>query len=214
VRLPCSETVSIPAAGSMVERVSQDRSNGYEEIAHHFIAARNARIGPPVVREWSRTLSPGVTVLDLGCGHGVPTTQVLVEEGLKVYAIDASARLMAKLRERFPDIPSECAGVEESDFFGRTFDAVIAWGLLFLLTPGTQEAMIHKVAKVLKPGGKFVFTSLAQELTWQDSLTNRESVSLGAERYKEILRDAGLELTGEASDEGENHYYFASKPQA
>ena len=194
--------------------VPRDRSNGYEEIAHHFIAARNARIGPPVVREWGRTLPPGATVLDLGCGHGVPTTQVLVEEGLKVYAIDASTRLMAKFRERFPDIPSDCAGVEDSDFFGRTFDAVIAWGLMFLLAPATQERLIHKVATVLKPGGKFLFTSLAQEQIWNDSLTNRESISLGAARYKEIIQDAGLELTGEASDEGENHYYFVSKPHA
>src|SRR5580658_153445 len=54
-----------------------DPSNGYEEIAAQFIAARNGRIGAATVREWGRTLPAGSAVLDLGCGHGVPVSQTL-----------------------------------------------------------------------------------------------------------------------------------------
>jgi ubiquinone/menaquinone biosynthesis C-methylase UbiE len=63
----------------------QDKSNGYDEIAHHFIAARNLRIGPRLVREWSAGLKPGIAILDLACGHGVPTTQTLVDQGFEIY---------------------------------------------------------------------------------------------------------------------------------
>ena len=57
---------------------SNDKSHGYDQIAHHFIAARNSRIGPSVVREWCKALHPGCAILDIACGHGVPTTQTLV----------------------------------------------------------------------------------------------------------------------------------------
>lgn len=190
-----------------------DNSNGYEAAADRFMSTRSSRIGERTVREWGRTLAPGSSILDLGCGHGVPISQALIEEGFTVYGVDASSTLIAAFRKRFPDSPTECSPVENSEFFGRTFDGVVAWGLMFLLSADTQAAVIHKVARALSPGGKFLFTAPEQSATWRDALTSRESISLGNERYLQILHDAGLVLVGEAVDEGNNHYYFTSKPQ-
>src|ERR1051326_7328608 len=120
--------------------------------------ARNTRIGPSTVREWSRTLARGASILDLGCGHGV-VSQPLAEEGFALWGVDASAKLVAAYRERFPDAHVECAAAEESDFFGRTFDGVVAWGLLFLLPGDVQRRVIGKVARALNPGGRFLFTA-------------------------------------------------------
>lgn len=188
-----------------------DKSNGYEEIAEAFITARNPQIGVATLREWSKSLPRGCAILDLGCGHGVPVAETLIEEGFTVYGVDASAKLIAAFRARFPNAPAECAAVEDSQFFERKFDAVIACGLLFLLSPDLQSTVIHKVGQVLKPGGHFAFTAPAQVVIWPDSLTKRDAVSLGREKYLEILRDAGLKLIGESLDEGRNHYYFAVK---
>ena len=192
--------------------ISRDKSNGYEQIAEHFIAARNSPIGPATVKEWTKTLQPGSAILDLGCGHGVPTSQVLVEQGFAVYGVDASAKLIAEFRKRLPTARAECSAVEDSEFFQRKFPAVIAWGLIFLLLVDTQHLLIRKVARALEPGGKFLFTATKQAVTWRDSLTDLESVSLGAERYEQMLNAEGLMFTGETTDEGENHYYFVSKP--
>jgi hypothetical protein len=56
------------------------------------------------------------------------------------------------------------------------------------------------------------FTSPKEKCIWQDILTHRESVSLGAQCYREILQAEGLILVGEMSDEGTNHYYSVRKP--
>jgi len=197
-----------------VNGMHPDKSNGYEEAAKHFMAARNRRIGSATVRAWSRTLAPATAILDLGCGHGMPISQVLVDEGFTICGIDASARLIAEFRRHFPSAQTECSAVEESEFFGRQFDAIVAWGLMFLLPGEVQSEVIHKVARALNSGGKFLFTSTKEAVNWRDSITGRESVSLGAERYRQILLAAGLSLEGEDSDEGENHYYFAVKPPA
>jgi 2-polyprenyl-3-methyl-5-hydroxy-6-metoxy-1,4-benzoquinol methylase len=103
-----------------------DKSNGYEGIAEHFLRARNRRIGPANVREWCHTLVAGCAVLDLACGFGVPISQVLIEEGFDVYGVDASTTLIAEFRQRFPNAHAQCCAVEDSDFFDRTFDAIIA----------------------------------------------------------------------------------------
>jgi cyclopropane fatty-acyl-phospholipid synthase-like methyltransferase len=153
-------------------------------------------------------LAPGATVLDLGCGSGVPITQVLVEGGFNVFGVDASPTLVEKFRERFPGISVECCAVEDSDFFDRTFDAIVAWGLMFLLPAETQLALIGRVARVLRPAGQFLFTSPWQVHTWIDNMTRLPSVSLGRETYERELIANGLVLTGNAVDRGENYYYF------
>ena len=188
-----------------------DKSNGYEAAAERFMSARDSWIGVATVREWSRTLPPGSSILDLGCGHGVPVSQALIEEGFTVYGVDGSSKLLAAFRTRFPGYPAECSSVEESEFFRRTFDGVVALGLVFLLPAGTQAVVLHKIANALRPGGRFLFTSPEQPVTWRDALTGRESISLGRERYQQILNAASLVLLGEGVDEGDNHYYFSER---
>jgi 2-polyprenyl-3-methyl-5-hydroxy-6-metoxy-1,4-benzoquinol methylase len=189
----------------------RDKSNGYEEAAEHFMRVRNPRIGASIVREWSQTLPPRASVLDLGCGHGVPISQALIDQGFDVYGVDASAGMIAAFRQRFPKAHAECLAVEDSEFFGHTFDAVIAWGLMFLLQPDVQSVVIRKVAQVLNPKGKFLFTSPSQAVSWHDSITDCECISVGAERYRDLLQAEGLVVVGEQSDEGDNYYYLVSK---
>lgn len=191
-----------------------DKSNGYEEVASVFIAGRgsdSAETGVSVVADWSRTLPGGASVLDLGCGTGVPISRALLELGFQVYGVDASPTMVAAFRARFPTVPVQCAAVEESDFFGRTFDAIVAWGLFFLLDAEVQCRLIAKVAAVLPSGGKFLFTAPSQICSWPDAMTGRTSVSLGHEAYRKALEAKAMSLVGTQRDDCENHYYFAQK---
>jgi len=148
-----------PRRGVVTSRRSLESSNGYEELAGEFMSRRSPRIGSADVREWARTLTPGTAILDLGCGHGVPISLALIEEGFAVYGVDASPTLIAAFRERFPGSEAVCEPVETSGFFGRSFDGVVSWGLMFLLTPETQSTLIRKVSRALNPGGTLLFTS-------------------------------------------------------
>jgi SAM-dependent methyltransferase len=118
---------------------------------------------------------------------------------------------MAEFRKRFPTAKTECAAVEDSDFFGRTFDGVICVGLMFLLPLENQRLIISKVARALNPGGKFLFTSVKDEVRWKDSLTDGESYSPGAEWYRRALSESGLAIEREDADEGGNYHFFTVK---
>lgn len=192
-------------------------ANGYERIAAEFLAGRgraatSARgIGVRQVRAWARSLRPGASVLDLGCGPGVPITKALVDAGLTVYGVDAAPTFVAAFRRSLPGIAVACESVEESAFFHRSFDAVLSWGLWFLLPAATQLDLPRRIAAVLPSGGRLLFTAPPRAITWRDAMTGEESRSLGAETYRRNLRAVGMSVVGEYEDEGENYYYDAVK---
>jgi cyclopropane fatty-acyl-phospholipid synthase-like methyltransferase len=135
----------------------------------------------------------------------------LIERGFKVYGVDASPTIVAAFRARFPSVPVECTDVEDSDFFARTFDGVIAWGLFFLLDEEVQRRLIKKAACVLQSGGRLLFTAPKECGSWPDVMTGRSQFSLGYEEYRKALEAEGLFLVGTHRDEGDNHYYAAQK---
>jgi len=198
----------------MQTKLPVDKSNGYEEIATIFMKGRGIAvngIGASFVHKWAKTLPLHSSVLDLGCGTGIPVSKVLIEQGMTVYVIDASPRLVKAFQQNFPNAPVACEPVEDSLFFNRKFDAIIAWGLLFLLPKEVQQLVIQKAANALQPGGKLLFTSTLKKNDWTDAMTGRLSTSLGAEKYRESLIAAGLSLMEEFEDEGENHYFNSVK---
>jgi cyclopropane fatty-acyl-phospholipid synthase-like methyltransferase len=153
-------------------------------------------------------------VLDLGCGPDMPTIEALLAAGCSVHALDASPSLMSALRERFPEVPVACEAADTSSFFDRRYDGIVAWGLMFLLTPAAQGRVITNVSLALMPGGTFLFTAPSQSCTWTDVLTGQLSTSLGASAYHDLLASEGLVVREEGDDEGGNHYYVAKKPSA
>jgi SAM-dependent methyltransferase len=191
-----------------------DKSNGYEDISKIFIKGRGRAvhgIGSSSVRQWARTLQPGSEVLDMGCGTGVPNSNILIDEGMMVYGVDASPSMVETFRQNFPAIPIACEAVEDSLFFDRKFNGIIAWGLMFLLQEEVQTTLIKKAANVLKQDGKFIFTAPSEAIFWNDAMTGLGSRSLGSEKYKELITASGLSLIREFEDEGENHYYDSVK---
>ena len=194
-----------------------DRSNGYEAVSVDFLARRgrsrdrSTAIGVKEVRNWAKTLSPGSTVLDVGCGPGFPLTVVLVEEGLHVFGVDAAPSFVAAFQRNLPGTPILCEAVQESSFFDRTFDAVLAIGLIFLLDAEDQYSLIQRFAELLVPGGRLLFTATAKPGIWNDIMTGLQSVSLGAEQYRALLEAAGLSVAEEYEDAGGNHYFDAFK---
>ena len=193
-----------------VVRLKADTSNGWEAIAKEFMRLRSST-GLALVQKWAASLPRGGAVLDVGAGFGEPLAAALIKDGFDVYAIDASATMVAAFQRRFPKARVACEAAEHSRFFERTFDGVLAVGLVFLLTADDQRQLLHRLAATLNPAGRLLFSAPHQVCTWNDLLTGRPSTSLGAGAYRHIIAATGLHLAGEHVDEGDNHYYEAYK---
>ena len=168
-----------------------------------------------ILRELSNSCSlpgrAGGSPVVLGCGPGFPITEVLVAEGLNVFGVDAPPSFVQAFRRNLPNTPVVCEAVQDSRFFDRAFDGVLAWGLMFLLCPEDQRRLIQRIADIMVPGGRLLFTSPAEPLVWNDAMTGLESRSLGAEEYRKQLSAVALSVSSEYEDEGQNHYFDAFK---
>jgi SAM-dependent methyltransferase len=186
----------------------------YDLIADWYAAERGMTSGVPELRELLVRLPAGASVVDLGCGNGRPLTGVLVEQGCQVLAVDSSPRMLDRFRENFPGVPALCAAIEQCDFDGRTFDAAVAWGVLFHLTQEAQERAVANVAATLKLGGWLLFTSGDQDGSIDGQPMNGVPFhyhSFSVEGYRALLARHGLALEWQQRDAGGNCYYFCRK---
>lgn len=93
---------------------------------------------------------PGERVLDLGCGDGVPTRDI-VEAGCEVVGVDHSQAMVAAARDRGIDarLMDAAALAFEAEFDAVFSNAVLHW-------VGDADAAIAGVARALKRGRRFV----------------------------------------------------------
>ena len=184
----------------------------YEMQALRYLDDRDrSRVGVELIERWARSLPFGTPIVEIACGGGYPITQVLVDSGLAVWAIDTSPTLLRQFRLRFPTIPTQCASALDSTYFGRTFEAVISIGLLSFLHEDEQLALLDRVSEILEPGGRFLFTAPIEMGTWRDVTTGLDCWSLGRIGYTRALERLGFRVIRTHVDEGENNYYDAEK---
>jgi trans-aconitate methyltransferase len=94
---------------------------------------------------------PGERVLDLGCGSGELTAQI-VARGARVTGVDSSAEMVARAHERFPDLDVRLADGEQLNVDGP-FDAVFSNAALHWMT--RPDEVLAGVRAVLRGGGRF-----------------------------------------------------------
>jgi SAM-dependent methyltransferase len=101
--------------------------------------------------------SPGLEVLDVGCGTGIAARQFQAA-GCTVLGVEPDARMAGFARGR--GLPVEVATFEAWDPDGRRFDTVIAAQSWHWVDPAAGYA---KAAEVLRPGGRLAIFSHVYE---------------------------------------------------
>ncbi len=97
-------------------------------------------------------LTPGSTVLDLGCGRG-GVVELFWRDVKLAAGLDPDEPSLAVRSTR--GMPVVTGRGEDLPFAGETFDLVVSiWVLEHLRTP---ERVFGEVQRVLRPGGHFVF---------------------------------------------------------
>jgi SAM-dependent methyltransferase len=103
-------------------------------------------------------VTAGARVLDVATGPGY-VAEAAARLGARVSAIDFSPSMVERARERVRTADVRVGDAEALPFEDAVFDAVVMnFGLLHLERP---ERAVREAARVLRPGGRFAFTTWA-----------------------------------------------------
>lgn len=132
----------------------------YERHARAWDSDRRAAgwIDKPWHDRFIAALPSAATVLDLGCGAGVPVASQLAGQGFRVTGVDSSPTFIALCRERLPG-HEFLVGDMRSLELSRQFDGLLAWDSFFHLAPDDQRRMFEVFARHAAPAAVLMFNS-------------------------------------------------------
>jgi len=97
-------------------------------------------------------IKPGQRVLDVGCGPGALTAELVRRVGAaNVEAVDPSERFVDAIRERIPDVEVQQASAEELPFRAESFDVALAQLVVHFMSD--PVAGLREMRRVTRTGG-------------------------------------------------------------
>ena len=116
----------------------------------------------PFLLDWCEPVR-GADVLDLGCGEGYVARQLAERGAASVRGVDISSEMIERARRAEAAEPAgiDYAVGDASDlgrFGAGSFDLVVAVFLFNYVSVDAMRRTIAEVARLLRPGGRFVFS--------------------------------------------------------
>lgn len=142
-----------------------------------------------------------LNILELGCGAGVPCTQLLSSHAhISITANDISSTQIALAKERLPPSVNLILGdMMELEFSAEQFDAVMAMYSIFHLPRMEQTTMLRRIFGWLKPGGRLLanFSEAAFESSTNGSWLGATEGAMhwsgwGREEVRRVLKEIGF----------------------
>lgn len=185
---------------------------GYDGIALEYlelVKSMEATVRAKYLDMLIDLLSPGATVLELGCGAGVPMTRRLVDEGFKVTGVDISREQLALAEKNVPEADLILGDMTTLNFGNDCFDAVTAFYSITHVPRTEHPDLFSLIYRILKPGSIFAGNlggSNLPDVVETDWLGKPMFFShYDADTSGEMILNTGFEITS-ADDEPEMEY--------
>ncbi len=149
-------------------------------------------------------VAKGMVCIDFGSGTGTfafPMAKLVGDDG-KVYAVDRSAEMLGRIREKNP--PANLVLLQrEVELTGLDSQIADVCLLAFILHELKKpEPLVVEAFRLLKPGGRLVVVEWKAEL---DSKGPPKSVRIAKGQIERLFKQVGVNLV-EFRDWSKNHY--------
>ncbi len=166
----------------------------YDACAEAYDGARRTEPGNEISELIDR-LDDGSSVLDIGCGGGVPIAKSLAVR-YRVTGVDVSQEMISRAQENVLTGEFICGDVMAVRFEPSSFDAVVAFYSIFHLPREEQPDLFRRIHRWLKPGGYLLCTLSHQneEGYTEDDFFGETMYwsNYGLIEYLDILGEAGF----------------------
>jgi len=155
-------------------------------------------------------LQKGATVLDIGCGAGVPVDKYLIDKGFKIIGIDISEKQIELAQKYLPQGEFHLKDMTEFKDGEFSVDAVVSFYAISH-TPREQHLeILKKVNSFLPNNGLLLVTMGSGDWVGKESDflgTEMEWSHYDSETNKKLIQDAGFKILFDEIDTqvGEKH---------
>ena len=175
--------------------------SGYDSCAEKYMQTRRDNSEPSLRYVFDR-IPKGGSILDAGCGSGIPIAKLL-SDNYQVTGIDISPKQIALSRKNVPNAQFICGDFLKYEFKNDTYDAIVCLYALFHVDRKWHQKILTHFYNWLKPGG-ILFISLSENdeegYTENDFFgTTMFWSNWGIETYRTILKDIGFTIVLETA---------------
>jgi 2-polyprenyl-3-methyl-5-hydroxy-6-metoxy-1,4-benzoquinol methylase len=194
---------------------------GYDALSYHYRTddAGEGRYAPWLADLKTRLPATG-SVLDLGCGCGVPVARSLTAAGYAVTGVDISDVQIERARRLVPAGTFIRADATAIDFPPASFDAVVCLYALIHMPLAEQPRILRRAATWMRPSGWLL--AVTGQSSWTGTLDNWLGgpapmwwSHTDAATFRRWLEQAGLQITAqEFVPEGDSGHalFWACRP--
>lgn len=173
----------------------------YDQIGERYDEAFPHKEGQLACGQWLLGQLPaGASVLDLGCGTGLPTARQLAEGGCAVTGVDISQRMLEQARSNVPGARFLELDIMDLAGLGGSFAAVTAFFSLLNLPRRAMPGALRLIRDVLDPGGLLCLAMVEADVDDFpiEFLGGRIRVTgYPRDEFRALLGDAGLAVESE-----------------
>ena len=126
--------------------------DGYEKIADEYLNMRGeSPEGAALLQEFMNRLPAGASILDAGCGSGVPIARIL-GKSFNVTGVDFSEEQVKLARKLAPAATFHCQDMTSLTFPEGSFDGICSYYAIIHVTREHHAELLRSFHKLLSPG--------------------------------------------------------------
>lgn len=174
------------------------------------------------IQKFIDLLPQNSTILDAACGTG-RYLPLILEKGHTVIGIDQAQGMLARAKEKFPEVRFEKIGLQEMSF-ENVFDGAICMDAMEHVCPEDWTVVLKNFQRALKQHGYLYFTVEIQDesevkAAFEEAQRSELPVVYGEwintdvyhyypslEQVREWIQQAGLAILEEGEGDGYHHF--------
>ena len=126
---------------------------GYNSISETYLGARlRDSEDVSLLGDFTKRLPPRATILDAGCGSGIPIARLL-SPMFRVRGVDFAISQLRLARRLVPDAEFLCADMTRLPFREGAFDAICSYYAIIHVPRDEHPGLLEGFRRVLRPGG-------------------------------------------------------------
>lgn len=178
-------------------------------MANVYLANRERLKSSKYVQQLLKYLPKQSTILDLGCGAGIPVDDILLKAGHSVIGMDISHEQIKLARQKCPRGEFFVGDIQDLKEGEYSVQAVISFYTIFHIPRDSQGKLLKVIASYLNKGGMLLITMGDREFEGEHDLHGVKmwSSQHGTVKNRNMVESAGFKIINEEMDMsgGERH---------